>query len=220
MGALIRRTGPNISKYFILFALVFNGLSGTVSVEKKQSTWKKVKKTLRSKPAKIAYGVIATMLVGPYFIVKIKTHVATKERERSLRNGRIVFSWLGEARVSQNSRESQLVTRFRDRYMPNSRDSWFDHRPYYYYTFEQRTARGVEIIIGDKGILQGDPTSLFRKICCDIQDMNVHAASNGNPTNWTAVIEKQEPRDSLIFPLKDDFDVPRYQVRITIPAVS
>ncbi len=79
---------------------------------------------------------------------------------------------------------------------------------------------GVEIIIRDRGILRGDPNSLLRKICCDIQDMNVYTSFNGNPTHWTAVIEKKEHRDSQIFPLSDDFDAPRYQVRITIPDMS
>ena len=220
MGCLRKLMGSNISKYFMLFVLVFNGLSSNASVEKKQGRWKKVKKTLLSKRAKIAYGVMATMLVGPYFIVKIKKYADEKERELSLRNGRIVFSWLGEARVSQKSRESQLVTRFRDRYMSDSGDSWFHHRPYYYAIEQRATDLGVEIIILDRGILRGNSTSLLHRICRDINDMNVYTSSHDNQTHWIAVIEKQERLYLPGWPLSEDFDVSRYQVRVIIPDVS
>lgn len=184
------------------------------------SKWHKVKKVLTSKPAKIAYGVIVIVLGGPYFIVKIKKYADEKERERSLRNGRIVFSWLGEASVSQESRESELVGCFRDRYMPDSRDPWFHYRPYYYGIEQWSRDFGVEVVIRDRGILNGNPNSLLHTICRDINDMNFYTASNGNSANWTAVIEKQEYSILPGLPLKEDFDVPRYQVRITIPSAS
>ncbi len=200
----------HVIKLIVLPALFCTALSESAVADKRPSTWKRVKKALLSKPAKIAYGYVAAIGI----LYDWKKYVDEKERVRSLRNGRIVYSALVECQ------HEKIRERFITRYMPESRDYWYHSRPYFYSTYVETDHSGVNVIIRDKGITQSNSIALLHRIRGDIDDMNAYAQENEKSIHWTAVIERYEVPILPGIPLREDFDVPRYQLKITIPNIS
>lgn len=199
-----------VVKLFVLSALFCTVLSESTVADKKPSAWKRVKKALLSRPAKVAYGCVTAIALLCYG----KKRADENERARSLRNGNIIFSCLAE------NEYRDLRERFIDRYMPDSRNSWYNDRPYFYSTWIERGDSSVNVIIRDRAIGRDNSIALLHRIQRDILDMNAYAQENGKSTCWTAVIEKYELCRIEGMPLREDFDVPRYQLKITIPSVS